>query len=824
MAARRWYRAGLHHAGVFPLLALGETGLAQGRAGVAGLQLQCRWWWLLAGPGGVRAGPGAHPGLWHVNERLGAQPAPLLQRAWSATSSPACSRSCWRHRARRRSWAPPWPYTRGPVPRRAAGVPGVGWPGPPFLLIGFCARAGLPAAGSPARGWRPSGSSSHSRCTPPRPGCCSCWLPCARADAGGGRWPRSRAGAGGLGSGPAHAAVVRRLARRRRAGVAGRGLAAGQPVSPAEPRPPTNATPSGIAPVAFSEQALAATCARRPGGLRQHDRRLASAARPTRRRYSRDDGFPRGDGRRQRRVAAGLATTRRRSGDHRLPGQRHQAVGVPLYVVYRAQRRRRPDPAGDRHPGLVVADALAQAAGADGAPAPCCWWPLVAAIAGASASLFFEPGSPSAWPAPRPASASGRRPQGQGRSAAGRGDRRRTRPHHAGHDRARPDGRRSHCPPPGPGGPRWSTCGPPGAPCLKAKCRSCRLGPQTGVQWHAAVGIALDDDTAVGFPAGACDPVHPLVDTPGPPTPACAWAIRPACCRIPCWSRRTGACSTTRSVRSTMPPTSPPGPRRKSHRSNARLKFGGFGKIRRTGQHPGLRDTAHPFGTTESDGAAAAPAWPQPQPARHPRAGGLWPRDPRRHRRRPDCAAPRRPGTGWKACNRMPSKVLVERVQAARSDGTAFILVNPAAFTHTSVALRRPRRGRHPVHRTPTCPTRTPANPSATTAIFSDKAVGVVCGFGADSYRYALDAALARLTARTRGTLMDLRKIKKPIDLLGRIQPGRNRDHRRRESVRLARVPKARMVAGAGGGPPRRAPPAAPAMPMQSRSSRHRRR
>src|SRR5687768_13511467 len=32
--------------------------------------------------------------------------------------------------------------------------------------------------------------------------------------------------------------------------------------------------------------------------------------------------------------------------------------------------------------------------------------------------------------------------------------------------------------------------------------------------------------------------------------------------------------------------------------------------------------------------------------------------------------------------------VLVDRVQAARDDGTAFILLNPAAFTHTSVALR----------------------------------------------------------------------------------------------------------------------------------------
>src|SRR5690606_12153275 len=31
---------------------------------------------------------------------------------------------------------------------------------------------------------------------------------------------------------------------------------------------------------------------------------------------------------------------------------------------------------------------------------------------------------------------------------------------------------------------------------------------------------------------------------------------------------------------------------------------------------------------------------------------------------------------------------LVERIQAAGSDGTAFILINPAAFTHTSVAIR----------------------------------------------------------------------------------------------------------------------------------------
>jgi 3-dehydroquinate dehydratase-2 len=88
---------------------------------------------------------------------------------------------------------------------------------------------------------------------------------------------------------------------------------------------------------------------------------------------------------------------------------------------------------------------------------------------------------------------------------------------------------------------------------------------------------------------------------------------------------------------------------------------------------------------------------------------------------------------------------LVARVQAAKQDGTAFILINPAAFTHTSVALRdalaavaipfieihlsNPHR-REPFRRQ---------------SYFSDLAVGIVAGFGADSYRYALDAAIARL-------------------------------------------------------------------------------
>ncbi|MEO6364602.1 MAG: type II 3-dehydroquinate dehydratase [Luteimonas sp.] len=88
---------------------------------------------------------------------------------------------------------------------------------------------------------------------------------------------------------------------------------------------------------------------------------------------------------------------------------------------------------------------------------------------------------------------------------------------------------------------------------------------------------------------------------------------------------------------------------------------------------------------------------------------------------------------------------LVDRVQAGRNDGTSFILINPAALTHTSVALRDALAAVAipfiEVHL---------SNPHARepfrhTSYFSDLAVGVVAGFGPLSYGLALAAAIQQL-------------------------------------------------------------------------------
>ena len=89
---------------------------------------------------------------------------------------------------------------------------------------------------------------------------------------------------------------------------------------------------------------------------------------------------------------------------------------------------------------------------------------------------------------------------------------------------------------------------------------------------------------------------------------------------------------------------------------------------------------------------------------------------------------------------------LIERVHAAAHENVEFILINPAAFTHTSIALRDALAGvgipfievhLSNVHA---------REPFRRQSFFSDVAVGVISGFGAHGYELALEAALRRLS------------------------------------------------------------------------------
>jgi 3-dehydroquinate dehydratase-2 len=90
---------------------------------------------------------------------------------------------------------------------------------------------------------------------------------------------------------------------------------------------------------------------------------------------------------------------------------------------------------------------------------------------------------------------------------------------------------------------------------------------------------------------------------------------------------------------------------------------------------------------------------------------------------------------------------LVECVQRARPDGIDLILLNPAAFTHTSIALRDALLAVAipfiEIHLSNVHSRETFRHHS----YFSDIAVGQIVGFGPLGYRLALQAAHERLAA-----------------------------------------------------------------------------
>ncbi|MDH0867196.1 type II 3-dehydroquinate dehydratase [Mitsuaria sp. GD03876] len=89
---------------------------------------------------------------------------------------------------------------------------------------------------------------------------------------------------------------------------------------------------------------------------------------------------------------------------------------------------------------------------------------------------------------------------------------------------------------------------------------------------------------------------------------------------------------------------------------------------------------------------------------------------------------------------------LVDRIQAAGADGTRFILINPAAYTHTSVAIRDalaavalPFVEVHlsNIHK---------REPFRHHSYLSAIAQGVICGLGPAGYRLALQFAIEQLS------------------------------------------------------------------------------
>ncbi|QIA62242.1 type II 3-dehydroquinate dehydratase [Vibrio astriarenae] len=92
---------------------------------------------------------------------------------------------------------------------------------------------------------------------------------------------------------------------------------------------------------------------------------------------------------------------------------------------------------------------------------------------------------------------------------------------------------------------------------------------------------------------------------------------------------------------------------------------------------------------------------------------------------------------------------LIEAIHAAYNR-VDFIIINPAAFTHTSVALRDALLGvaipfievhLSNVHA---------REPFRHHSYLSDKAQGVICGLGAQGYEFALSSAIKQLTAKAR--------------------------------------------------------------------------
>jgi len=91
---------------------------------------------------------------------------------------------------------------------------------------------------------------------------------------------------------------------------------------------------------------------------------------------------------------------------------------------------------------------------------------------------------------------------------------------------------------------------------------------------------------------------------------------------------------------------------------------------------------------------------------------------------------------------------LVDRIHAASSEQVAMIIINPGAFTHTSIALRDALLAVNipfiEVHLSNVHA----REPFRQHSYLSDKAIGVICGLGALGYEFAVEAAINKISPK----------------------------------------------------------------------------
>ncbi|BAS68447.1 type II 3-dehydroquinate dehydratase [Bathymodiolus septemdierum thioautotrophic gill symbiont] len=88
---------------------------------------------------------------------------------------------------------------------------------------------------------------------------------------------------------------------------------------------------------------------------------------------------------------------------------------------------------------------------------------------------------------------------------------------------------------------------------------------------------------------------------------------------------------------------------------------------------------------------------------------------------------------------------LIDRVHAASQDGTKYIIINPAAFTHTSIALRDALSAVDIAFTEVHLSNVYKREEFRKKSYFSDIAEGVISGFGAQGYEFALAVAIKHI-------------------------------------------------------------------------------